>query len=159
MTSEERIKRQKELVEAAGRYYDKQGFQPIAGRILGLLTVMDKEQYTFDEIVEELQISKSSASNALRILEISNVVEYITIPGDRKRYFQIKKLDKFSLVDEHRIRLKETSDYLQVVLDLKANKNSENSLLIKNMIDMLNYFLNKFDELKKEYMANNQVSG
>ena len=33
MTSEERIRRQKELVEALGRLYDKKGFQPVAGRI------------------------------------------------------------------------------------------------------------------------------
>jgi len=153
MTTEERIKRQKELVETTGRYYDKKGFQPTAGRIVGLLTVMDKEQFTFDEIVEELQISKSSASNALNILEISNVVEYITVPGDRKRYFQIKKLDKFALIDEHGIMLKETRDFLKNVLDLKANKNSENSLLVKNLIDMLNFFLEKIEELKKEYIA------
>jgi DNA-binding transcriptional regulator GbsR (MarR family) len=153
MTSEERIKRQKELVETIGCLYDKKGFQPTAGRIIGLLTVMDKEQYTFDEIVEELQISKSSASNALSILEISKIVEYTTVPGDRKRYFQIKKLDKFTLIDEHRINLQETRDYLRNILDLKANKNSENSLLIKNLIDMLNFFLEKIEDLKIEYQA------
>lgn len=153
MTSEERIKRQRELVEAAGRYYDKKGFQPTAGRVIGLLTVMDKEQFTFDEIVEELQISKSAASNALSILEISNIVEYNTIPGDRKRYFQIKKLDKFSLIDEHRILLLETRDFLKKVFDLKADKNSENALFINHLIDMLDFFLAKFEELKKEYMT------
>jgi DNA-binding transcriptional regulator GbsR (MarR family) len=153
MTSEERIKRQRELVEAAGRHYDKKGFQPTAGRVIGLLTVMDKEQFTFDEIVEELQISKSAASNALSILEISNIVEYNTIPGDRKRYFQIKKLDKFSLIDEHRILLLETRDFLKKVFDLKADKNSENALFINHLIDMLDFFLAKFEELKKEYMT------
>ncbi len=153
MTSEERIKRQKELVELAGCVYDKKGFQPTAGRIVGLLTVMDKERYTFDEIVEELQISKSSASNALRMLEMGNIVEYTTIPGERKRYFQIKSMDRFTLVDEHRIKLKESRDYLQKALDLKANKDSEKAVLIKNLIDMLNFFLDKFEDFKKEYLA------
>jgi hypothetical protein len=154
MTSEERIKRQKELVEIAGRFYEKKGMQPIAGRILGLLTVMDKEQFTFDEIVEELLISKSSASNALRMLEVANAIEYITIPGIRKRFFQIKKLDKFTLIDEHRANLTTTRDYLQMVLDLKANRNSGNAVLIANLIDMLNFFMDKFEELKNEYTTN-----
>ena len=153
MTSEERIKRQKELVEAMGRVYDKEGFQPIAGRILGLLTIMDKEQFTFDEIVEELQISKSSASNALHMLEIRDIIEYVTKSGDRKRYFRMKKLDKFSLIDDHISKLKKTNDFLQNVLELKANKNSENSLFILDMVDILNFFLDKFEELKKEYKA------
>lgn len=153
MTTEERIRRQKEMVEMAGRFYDKKGLQPIAGRIVGLLTVMDKEQYTFDEIVEDLQISKSSASNALRLLEISGAIEYITVPGDRKRYFQLKKRDKFALIDEHRVNLTDALGFLERTLELKADKQSENALLIRDMIDMLNFFLNKFEELKKEYIS------
>jgi DNA-binding transcriptional regulator GbsR (MarR family) len=152
MTSEERIKRQKELVETMGRMYDKEGFQPVTGRILGLLTIMDKEQFTFDEIVEELQISKSSASNALRMLEIRGFIKYVTKAGDRKRYFQLQKLDKFAIINEHIIKLKSTCDYLQAVLELKASKDSENALSIRNMVDILNFFLDKFEELKKEYL-------
>jgi len=32
--------------------------------------VMDKEEYTFEEIVEEMQMSKSSVSTALKTLEL-----------------------------------------------------------------------------------------
>lgn len=141
------------MIETLGKIYDKEGLQPIAGRILGLLTIMDKEQFTFDEIVQELQISKSSASNALKMLELQNAVEYITKPGDRKRYFQIKKPDKFALIDEHKTKLFKMNEYLKAILELKADKNSGNAVFIRNMIDMLNFFLDKFEELKKEYMA------
>jgi len=153
MISKDRIKKQKELVETIGRFYDKEGLQPIAGRILSLLTVMDKEQFTFDEIVEELQISKGSASNALRILEISDAVEYITKPGDRKRYFQLKKLDKFALLDGNKIKIQRICEYLKAALDLKADKNSENAIFIMNLLDMFNFFLEKFEDFKKEYVA------
>jgi DNA-binding transcriptional regulator GbsR (MarR family) len=152
MTSEDRIKRQKELVEVAGRFYDKKGLQPIAGRIIGLLTVMDKEQYTFDEIVEELRVSKSSVSNALKILELSEAIEYITVPGDRKRYFQLKKKDRFSLIDEHYNMLKTSRDYLTNVMAVKANKQSENSVFITSLIEMIDFFLARFNELKKEFI-------
>jgi DNA-binding transcriptional regulator GbsR (MarR family) len=153
MTSEERIKRQKELVETMGRAYDRKGFQPVCGRILALLTIMDKEQYTFDEIVEELQICKSSASNALRMLEVANLIEYYTQPGDRKRYFQIRRFDKFSLIDEHRDNMQKSYDFIKAALELKVNKNSENAVFLLNMIDMLSFFLEKFDVLKKEYLS------
>jgi len=139
------------MVESLGIIYDKEGFQPIAGRVLGLLTIMDKEQFTFDEIVEELHINKSSASNALRMLEIQDIVEYITKPGDRQRYFQIKKKDKFSLIDAHRAKFIDMSNYLQAILDLKADKKSENAVFIENMISTINFFIEKFEELKKEY--------
>lgn len=154
MTSEERIRKQKSLVEYVGRLFEKEGLQPIAGRIMGLLTIMDKEQFTFDEIVEELQISKGSASNAIKMLEFRNIIEYITIAGDRKRYFLIKKLDKFALIDEHKNKLQGIRDYFQTALDLKADKKSENALFLEDLIDMLNFFLDKFQDLKKEYLAN-----
>ena len=98
MNTEERIRKQKELVEEIGRHFDREGFQPITGRILALLMVMDKEQFTFDEIIEELQISKSSASNALKNLEIRGNIEYTTLPGDRKRYFHIKRQNSFQII-------------------------------------------------------------
>jgi DNA-binding transcriptional regulator GbsR (MarR family) len=151
MTSEERIRQQKELIETLGRVYDKEGFQPIAGRILGLLMIMDKEQFTFDEIVEELQISKSSASNTLRMLEMQGVVEYITKSGDRKRYFQLRQPDRFGMINEHKTKLIRMNEYMQKALELKADKNSHNSLYLKNMIDLTSFFIAKFDELKKEY--------
>jgi len=83
METDERIVQQRLLVEEVGRHFDKEGHQPIAGRILGLLLVMDKELFTFEEITEELNISKSSASIVLRNLEIRGSIEYITLPGDR----------------------------------------------------------------------------
>jgi len=134
-----------------GQTYAKKGLPHTTGRILGLLTIMDKEQYTFDEIVEELQISKASASNSLRMLEMKNIIQYNTVAGDRKRYFRIRKQDRFSLIDEHMTGMKETRDFLQTVLDLKANKTSDNAVLLGDFIEMLNFYLPKFEELKKEY--------
>ncbi len=57
----ERIQKQ-ELIERIRRNNERDSFQPMLARILGLLMVMDKEEYTFDEIVDEMQISKSSAN-------------------------------------------------------------------------------------------------
>lgn len=152
MNTEERIKKQKELVERIGRHYDKEGFQPIAGRILGLLMVMDKELYTFDEIVEELQISKSSASNTLRNLEIRGVIEYITQPGDRRRYFRIKRMEKLRLIDDFKTKMEGMHDLFINILSLKADKNSANAQFFNEVVSMLDFFLAKFDTLMKEYI-------
>ena len=100
MEESERIKKQRELIERIGRNNERDGFQPVTARILGLLMVMDKEEYTFDEIVDEMQISKSSASNALRNLELRGVIEYVTYPGDRKRYFRFVSGDINEIIAE-----------------------------------------------------------
>ena len=148
MNTEERIRKQKELIEEIGRYFDKEGFQPIAGRILGLLMVMDKEQFTFDEIIEELQISKSSASNALKNLEIRGNIEYVTLPGDRKRYFRIKKQDTLSLFEDMEKKIQGMNQLLEYIIELKADKNSGNSIFYKEIISVTKFALESFSKIK-----------
>ncbi len=151
MTSEERLKKQKELVEKIGRHFDKEGFQPIAGRILGLLMVMDKEQYTFDEIVEELKISKSSTSNALRNLEIRGLIEYITLPGDRKRYFRMKTQNSFDMLEEFKTKTTKIKNLFDTIVELKADKDSKNCQAYRLYIDMAEFILENLGDLKHRF--------
>lgn len=151
MTTEERIEKQKELVEKIGRYYEKEGFQPIAGRILGLLMIMDKEQFTFDEIVNELSISKSSASNALRNLEIRGDIEYITLPGDRKRYFQLKKKNVSSIFEEFEEKMTTAKDIFQYIIALKADKNSNNAKYMEDLSKIIEFLLKEIHAAKLQF--------
>lgn len=140
------------MVETIGRLYEKKGFGLITGKIIGLLTVMDKEKFTFDEIVEELHISKSTASSSLRILDALNMIEYIKISGDRKRYFQLKLQDKFAIIEEHSTMLRTSRDIFQSILELKADKNSGTAVFMRDVMNLISVFLDKFDELKAEYL-------
>ena len=86
MEGSERLQMQRELIEFIGRNSEKdEGIQPVAARIMALLMVMDKEEYLFDEIVTEMQISKGAVSTSLKNLELRGIVEYVTHPGDRKK--------------------------------------------------------------------------
>ena len=151
MNTEERVQKQKDLVEKIGRHFDKEGYQPIAGRIVGLLMVMDKEQYTFEEITEELHISKSSASIVLRNLEIRGMIEYITIPGDRKKYYRLRHQNTFELIDDFEKKSSQVIEILQEVLGLKADTKSNNSQLFINVIDILSFYLENLKILREKY--------
>ena len=154
MTTEERIKLQKELVEKIGRHFDREGFQPIAGRILGMLMIMDKEQYTFDEITEELQISKASASNALRNLEIRGDIEYITLPGDRKRYFQLKRQNAFAIIEDVEKKMRAAKELFTEIVNLKADKNSNNARFLSDLIAMVDILLSRLEDMREEFLKN-----
>ena len=150
MNESERIIKQKELIETIGRNMEKQGVQPVAGRIFGLLTVMDKEEYTFDEIVEEMQVSKSSASNALRNLELREIVEYVTYPGDRKRYFRIAFSDVNKVVEDVKRKIQTEADILDQIISLKKNPNSKNTQALKTYSKGMKYFLSILKDLQKK---------
>lgn len=78
----------RELVERIGVINERFGLQPVAARVNALLLVSEKPRLTFDEIQEELQVSKSSVSNAINLLLSTGQIDYITLPGERKRYFR-----------------------------------------------------------------------
>lgn len=152
MHSEERIRKQKDLVEEIGRYFDKEGFQPIAGRMLGLLMVMDKEQFTFEEITEELQISKSSASITLKNLEIRGDIEYVTLPGDRKRYFRLKKQNVLSVIEDVENKLGCFKHLVGEIVKLKADRNAINTKFLEQLLDVMAFFLDKINSSKAEFL-------
>ena len=151
MEESERIKKQRELIERIGRNTERDGFQPVTARILGLLMVMDKEEYTFDEIVDEMQISKSSASNALRNLELRGVIEYVTYPGDRKRYFRFVSGDINEIIAEIEKRMQQKLHIMQQIIELKKNPNSRNAKFLKNVLEGINFFIENLEKLKTEY--------
>ena len=147
----ERVAKQKELIEHIGRQNEREGFQPVSARILGLLMVMDKEEYTFDEIVEEMQISKSSASTALKNFEIRGIIEYITYPGDRKRYFRFVSGEIDGMINEMENNMKKKLAIINQIIELKKDQNSRNATFLRNVLKGMEFFIKNLDELRIAY--------
>src|SRR6187455_1480493 len=82
--------KQLKLIEELGVFHEQGGVQPAAARILSLLLVSDRIELSFEEIYETLNLSKSATSNALNFLIKTEKLEYITRPGERRRYFRFK---------------------------------------------------------------------
>ncbi|MFO7790479.1 MAG: GbsR/MarR family transcriptional regulator [Bacteroidota bacterium] len=154
MKTEERIQKQKELIETIGRRNEQEGMQPVASRIMALLMVMDKEHFTFDEIVEELNISKSAASVGLKILQLKDFIEYETRPGDRKRYFQIKRHEPFYLFEKVKNSMIEKNKTMQEIIALKADPDSKNCRFFKDLIKITELFLDNYEKMKENFFKN-----
>ena len=65
-----------EFIEKFGMVAEQDGFPRIAGRMMGFL-LLNEGPYTLDELAEELQISKTSASTNARLLEGHGVIERV----------------------------------------------------------------------------------
>lgn len=82
------------FIEFMGLTLQADGFSKIAGRIFGLLLLSD-EPRTADELRERLRVSRGSISTNCRTLESLDVIERVSVPGERKDYFQVPR-DPFS---------------------------------------------------------------
>lgn len=138
----------RELIEKIGVFHEKFGFQPVAARIYGLLLVSEKIELTFDEIRTELNISKSATSNALTLLMSMKQVDYITKPGDRKRYFK-SNLDKWKQFMSDLLNIaKNYSELFSEVYNVRdQSQNIDFNKTIKELISFIEYIVELFPEM------------
>lgn len=78
-------------VEDFGLYFEHFGLARTAGRMLGWLLVCDPPHQTMDELVEVLQVSKSSISTTSRLLMYIGLVSKVSFPGERKDFYRISE--------------------------------------------------------------------
>ena len=149
----ERIQKQRELVEAMGRLTNRGGGTTLSGRIIGLLSFFDKEEFTFEEIVEELKISKSSVSTTINHLIETDKIEYITYPGDRKRYFRIKINSRRKFLQDMRRHVEKLQKINRLALELKQDKESRTAKSISAMLESLAFFMDQMDNYEKKFLA------
>ena len=68
----------------AGRFYARQyGFPPMAGRLLGYLTVCEPEHQTIAELADALMASRSAINVAIKALETHHLVQRTRAAGER----------------------------------------------------------------------------
>ncbi len=76
----------KQFVETWGAMGSAWGVNNSVARVHGLLIITDRP-WCIDEIVEELQISKSNVSTSLKELRSWHVVRKVFVPGDRREFY------------------------------------------------------------------------
>jgi DNA-binding transcriptional regulator GbsR (MarR family) len=75
------------FIEAIGGYFTQYGLPRVAGRLLGLVMVVDRP-LTLDDMAAALGVSRASISTNIRLIESVGFVERTTVPKDRRDYYQ-----------------------------------------------------------------------
>lgn len=145
--------RKKEIIERIGVYYEKKGLQPVVGRIMGLLLVAEPAEATFEEIQEELQISKSAVSTALTFLQAKETVEYTTKPGERRRYFKLRMRDWKTELKKEFDEVLDMESLINEIIELKENKKSEFCCSLLEMKDFFKFMKKELPLLLKKFEA------
>lgn len=78
------------FIEEVGLMFELVGFPRMSGRIFGWLLISDPPQQSTSDLTEILQASKGSISTMTRLLIQIGLIERVSLPGDRRDYFQIK---------------------------------------------------------------------
>ncbi|KAB1065695.1 GbsR/MarR family transcriptional regulator [Salibacter halophilus] len=91
---------EKRLIEDFGVHLEqKEELSPLAARIYATLILQVGYGVTFDELVNDLEASKSSISTNLKMLSQLNLIEYTTKCGDRKKYYRVPHDQVYRVID------------------------------------------------------------
>ena len=121
---EKELEQQKtELIELLGVQLECDNLAPLAARIFATLILTGKQGLTFEQLVCDLNASKSSVSSHLENLQTSQKVKYFTKPGDRKRYFIIHPNLMVNVIDEMTSKWETEKELHQKVLSYKKECN------------------------------------
>jgi DNA-binding transcriptional regulator GbsR (MarR family) len=95
-------KEKKDLVEELGLFaQERHKLPPLAARIYSILVLSSNEGYSFDQLMESTQSSKSSVSTNLKLLISLKFVDYYTRTGNRKRFFRSTGSYVTNMLNEH----------------------------------------------------------
>lgn len=81
--------KKKAFIEEVSLIFEQQGHSRISGQILAWLHVCEPQEQSFNDLVEQLDVSKASISNMTRLLMQAGFIEKVRIPGDRQTYFKL----------------------------------------------------------------------
>jgi DNA-binding transcriptional regulator GbsR (MarR family) len=131
---------QQQFIEEVGLLFEQDGFPRMSGRIFGWLLISNPPYQSPGELAEVLQASKASISTMTRLLIQIGVIERLSLPGQRRDYFQIKP-NVWS--DLTRKRLTQITAFRQVAergLKLLEGRNPQLLQQLEEMRDLHAFF-------------------
>lgn len=142
---------QKLLVEKLGIAHEHSGLPPAPARVKALLIVSDKTELSFDDIREGLNLSKSATSNAINILLSLSKIEYVTFPGERKRYFRSRIKNWQEDVTKSMEGIGYLSTILNEVLQQRPDSSKDFNEKLSELIEFINYIRSEILEVVKKW--------
>ena len=141
------------FAEEFGLFYEQYGLPRTSGRILGWLLICDPPQQTMNDLVEALKVSKSSISTASRLLIQAQLIDRISIPGQRRDYY---RLSDDAWIHALETRIKATEQTRKLVargLDLLGEESVERKERLQEMHDFFVFMEETFPVMIADWQA------
>jgi DNA-binding transcriptional regulator GbsR (MarR family) len=132
--------KQRILIEQLGVFYEQEGFHPAGARIMALLLIADRNELTFDEIKDALNISKSATSTAINLLINTKRIEYFTNPGERKRYFRATIVNWKKHMKEKLEEIIKMSSIMEAIIEQRPATTADFNNSLKEVHSFMTFF-------------------
>ena len=147
--------------EETALMFEKLGMTRMAGRVFGTLIVSKQESLSFDQICETLDASKGSISGTTKQLVEIGLIEPVSLPGDRKTYYRITKIELGDLLKSRMQMFSKFSENLTKGRSLRDKEDEVSQWLLEastfyswigsEMDQVIDKWHDQKDEIIKQY--------
>lgn len=130
------------FIEKVGQHFETEGMSRISGRILGYM-LLQKAPQSLDEIAEALRVSKASVSSNTRFLEGYGLLERVTLPGDRRDYYELGDMHQ-RMLDK---RVKWLQATVQLLSDGCSTEHGRDPVVQSRLADMRQFFAHMIEAI------------
>ncbi|MEX2574426.1 MAG: hypothetical protein WD317_09015 [Balneolaceae bacterium] len=146
-----------EFVEDFSLKIEELGNPRIYGQILGWLLICDPPHQSFNNLMENLDISKASVSNTTRMLIERGLIEKVRVKRERQIYFKLKE---GSLMDFMEKQLRLTLDLESITakgLELIKKKGDTDSNRLQKANDFHHFIAKQTSSLLQKYKTDHET--
>lgn len=150
--------------DMSANYAEVFHFPPLTANIFTFLVFdFDQKGFTFEEILEATQASKSSVSNSLNRLLQTSHIEYICKIGDRRRFYRVNKEIFLIQFQDELNQLKKNKSILErfaqfrhsrVGDDMHAEKIRLHQQMLESKIQLHEETMNRMNEINEHHQTN-----
>ena len=144
-----------QFIENMGLHFEDYEVSRIGGRMIGLL-MLATGPLSSEDMAEALQVSRSSISTNLKTLLSDDLVEKVSLPGDRVDYYVIEP-DFWQKILEHRLTslltVREAAQEGLVGLEQNDSVRPQLEKII-NSLDVVDEIVQR---LRKEWQSHQEV--
>jgi DNA-binding transcriptional regulator GbsR (MarR family) len=147
------------FVEDLGLLFDQMGGGPMMGRVFGALLLADPPELSADDLVNRLEASRSSISQATRMLVQAGLIERRRRRGARRDYFRVKPGAWDAMVRRRVRALSALREMAERGLEVMATSSLESRRDLQEMKDYFDFWEHELLPIFFEKLEQRQMEG
>lgn len=147
MDEEQRKFEKKRLIEESGLLFEMEGVPRMAGRIIGFLLLSESSLVSSAELAEALQVTKGAISTTSRLLIQMELIERVSLMGDRRDYFRLRGRPWFHSFKRELYIISAYRQMAEQGLRLMENYDPDRKEALQEMSDLYTFIEQEFSVL------------
>jgi DNA-binding transcriptional regulator GbsR (MarR family) len=132
---------------------ERMGLQRGPGRVLAYLMVATPPEQTMNDLMDALQMSKSSISTATQMLVHYKLIDRVSLPGERRDYYRMREGAWMNILASRVEELRLMREIAEEGLALLNRLPDQSTVRMQEMVDYMRFMESELPAQVKRWEA------